>query len=128
MNLEPIVDAHHHIRNRAHVPWLNGPIQPRIFGEYAAIVRDYPVEEYLGDARGCGVTKSVYVQANWAPERALDESRWVQAQADRTGYPHAIVAYADLAAADVEHALEQQAGIRKVRGIRQQLHWHVNPL
>jgi hypothetical protein len=30
-------------------------MQPRIFGPYEPIRRDYPIEEYLDDVRGCGV-------------------------------------------------------------------------
>jgi predicted TIM-barrel fold metal-dependent hydrolase len=41
MSSAPIVDAHHHIWRRDAVPWLAGPPQPRIFGEYGALRRDY---------------------------------------------------------------------------------------
>ena len=43
----PIVDGHHHIWRQADLPWLIGPMQPRIFGPYEPIRRDYPIEEYL---------------------------------------------------------------------------------
>ena len=33
-----IVDAHHHIWRQMDLPWLMGPMQPRIFGPYEAIV------------------------------------------------------------------------------------------
>lgn len=123
----PVIDAHHHIWRQADLPWLKGPMVPRIFGPYEPIRRDYGIEEYLADIAGLGVTKSIYVQANWAPERALDEARWVQSVADRTGWPHGIVAYADLMAEDVRPALDRLAQIPLVRGIRMQLHWHGNP-
>ena len=74
----PVIDAHHHIWRQADLPWLSGPMLPRIFGPYEPIRRDYPIEEYLADIVGTGVVKSVYVQANWAPERAEDEVAWVQ--------------------------------------------------
>ena len=123
-----IIDAHHHIWRRADLPWLTGPMQPRIFGPYEPIRRDYPIEEYLADIEGSGVTRSVYVQANWAPERALDEAAWVQATADEHGWPRAIVAYADLTAPDVRPQLDRLAGLPLVRGIRQQMHWHENEM
>src|SRR5690606_23020803 len=88
-----IIDAHHHIWRQADLPWLLGPSQPRIFGDYEPIKRDYPIEEFLADIAGTGVEKSVYVQANWAPNWAADEAAWVQETADRTGWPHAIVGY-----------------------------------
>lgn len=50
-----------------------GPEQPRIFGPYAPIRRDYPIGEFLGDIARTGIEKSVYVQTNWAPERFEDE-------------------------------------------------------
>ena len=80
----PIIDAHHHIWRQQDLPWLVGPMLPRIFGPYEPIRRDYPIEEYLADIADTGVEKSVYVQANWAPERAEDEVAWVQATADET--------------------------------------------
>lgn len=124
---QPVIDAHHHIWRQADLPWLVGPMLPRIFGPYEPIRRDYGIEEYLADIAGSGVAKSVYVQANWAPDRALDEAKWVQSEADRTGWPHGIVAYADLMAEDVRPELDRLAKVRLVRGIRMQLHWHDNP-
>jgi predicted TIM-barrel fold metal-dependent hydrolase len=122
------IDAHHHIWRQADLPWLVGPMQPRIFGPYEPIRRDYLIQEYLADIRGNGVTRSVYVQANWAPERGFDEAAWVQAVAAVHGWPHAIVAHADLTVPDVRPQLDRLAGVPLVRGIRQQLHWHENPM
>lgn len=121
-----IIDAHHHIWRQADLPWLLGPTQPRIFGAYDAIKRDYPIEEYLEDISGSGVEKSVYVQANWAPNWAEDEVAWVQETADRTGWPHAIVGYCDMAVPDARPALDKLAKYPLMRGIRQQFHWHEN--
>lgn len=125
---DPIVDAHHHIWRRADQPWLQGPTVPRIFGSYDAIKRDYPIEEYLGDLAGTGVVKSVYVQTNWARERAVEEVEWVQSIADRTGWPHAIVGFADLQSDGAPETMAAQSRSPLMRGIRQQLHWHENPL
>jgi predicted TIM-barrel fold metal-dependent hydrolase len=82
---QAIIDAHHHIWRRRDLPWLQGSMQPRIFGPYEAIRRDYPIGEYLADARLSGVEKSVYVQANWAKEHFADEAAYVQRAADETG-------------------------------------------
>ena len=73
-----IIDAHHHIWRRADLPWLSGPMRPRILGPYDAIRRDYVIGEYRDDIAGTEVTRSVYVQANWAPERFEDEVAWVE--------------------------------------------------
>lgn len=125
--MDRIVDAHHHIWRQRDLPWLEGPMLPRIFGPYEPIRRDYAIEEYLHDIEGSGIAQSVYVQANWAPARAVDEVAWVQAEADRAGFPHAIVGYADLRDPDVGAVLEAQARYPLLRGIRMQLHWHENP-
>ncbi len=122
----PVVDAHHHIWRQDDLPWLKGPMMPRIFGPYEPLRRDYPISEYLADIAGTGVEKSVYVQANWAPERAEDEVAWVQKAADESGWPHAIVGYADLTTKDVRPALDRVKKYPLMRGIRMQLHWHEN--
>jgi predicted TIM-barrel fold metal-dependent hydrolase len=121
-----IIDAHHHIWRQADLPWLMGPMQPRIFGPYEPIRRDYLIGEYLDDVAGIGVAKSVYVQANWAQQRFVDEAAWVQQVADDTGWPHGIVGYADLLVQDIRLALDSLAEFPLMRGIRMQLHWHEN--
>jgi predicted TIM-barrel fold metal-dependent hydrolase len=122
-----IIDAHHHIWRRADLPWLDGPMQPRIFGPYEAIRRDYPIGEYLADIAGCGVTRSVYVQANWAKDRFEDEVAYVQQAADETGFPQGIVGYADFLANDVRPQCDRLTKYRGMRGLRMQLQWHENP-
>ena len=82
MQAIPTIDGHHHIWRLADLAWLSGPQVPRIFGPYAPICRDYPVEEYLTDTQGCNVVKSVYVQTNWPAGRSYDEARWVQSVSD----------------------------------------------
>ncbi|HWK63856.1 MAG TPA: amidohydrolase family protein [Rhizobiaceae bacterium] len=124
----PIVDAHHHIWRQADLPWLQGPMVPRIFGPYEPIRRDYSIEEFLADISGLGVQRSVYVQTNWAKSRAVEEVAWVQSVAENHGWPHAIVGYADLLDEDVGKTLEHQARFSLMRGVRMQLHWHENEM
>ena len=121
-----IIDAHHHIWRKNDLPWLRDELQPRIFGEYASIRRDYPIEEYLADIQAQSVEKSVYVQTNWTPSDGVKEVAWVQSVADRSTHLNAIVGYADLGSAKVEETLAQQRQFTRFRGIRQQLHWHTN--
>jgi predicted TIM-barrel fold metal-dependent hydrolase len=99
-------------------------MQPRIFGPYESIRRDYSIGEFIADAAPCGVSQSVYVQANWAPAAYIDEVRWVDEVHGASGWPQAVVAYADLTAADFESRLERLSEFPIVRGIRMQLHWH----
>jgi predicted TIM-barrel fold metal-dependent hydrolase len=123
-----IIDAHHHIWRQADIKWLQGPQQPRIFGEYGALQRDYLIDEFLRDLDGSNVVKSVYVQANWPVERSVDEVAWVQSVADRHGFPHGIVGYADLASPHVGEMLDLMLAFKNFRGIRQQIHWHEKTL
>lgn len=123
-----IVDAHHHIWRQSDLPWLSGPMQPRIFGPYEPIRRDYSIKEYLDDIAGAGVIRSVYIQTNWTNHCFEDETKWVQQTTDQHGWPHAIVAYADFAVDDVRPQLDRLANYPLVRGVRMQLHWHENPL
>jgi predicted TIM-barrel fold metal-dependent hydrolase len=124
----PIVDAHHHIWRQADLPWLIGSMQPRIFGPYEAIRRDYAIEEFRADLADSGVVRSVYVQTNWPKQRFEDEVVWVERTAEAAGWPHAIVAYADFSVPDVRPQLDRLARHKLVRGVRMQLHWHENPL
>jgi predicted TIM-barrel fold metal-dependent hydrolase len=123
-----IVDAHHHIWRQADLSWLSGPMQPRIFGPYEPIRRDYSVTEYLDDIAGSDVLRSVYVQTNWPNDRFESEAAWVQQTANENGWPHALVAYADFSVDDVHPQLDRLARYPLVRGARMQLHWHENPL
>jgi predicted TIM-barrel fold metal-dependent hydrolase len=123
----PTIDAHHHIWRLNDLQWLSGPPVPRIFGPYQPICRDYSIEEYRADLVGCDIVKSIYVQTNWPAGRSYDEAQWVQSVSDRTGWPHANVAHADLADPDVGAQIRRLAKLPATRGIRQQLHWHRNP-
>lgn len=121
------VDAHHHLWRQADLPWLSGPMRPRIFGPYEPIRRNYLGTEYGSDVAPAGFTSSVYVQANWPLDRSVAEVRWVHQQHEETGWPTAIVGSADLF---TENAREVFTAQRKatplMRGTRLQLHWHKN--
>lgn len=122
-----MIDSHHHIWRQRDLPWLRGPEQPRIFGEYGTIRRDYLIEEYLADIQRTGIEKSVYVQANWAPEEFENEVAWVSSVAESSGWPHAVVGYADFTRPDLPGQLAALTKYPLMRGIRQQFHWHRNP-
>ncbi|MGI8334537.1 amidohydrolase family protein [Actinomadura scrupuli] len=122
------VDAHHHIWRMADVPWLGGETVPRIFGPYEPIRRDYPVEEYAAEATACGISASVYVQANWPLDRSVDEVRWLRDVHAETGWPMAVIGSADLFDPGAAAVLRRQAELTPlVRGTRLQLHWHERP-
>ena len=125
--MQPVIDSHFHIWRRDDLPWLNGPMVPRIFGPYEPIRRDYPITEYRGELEGLDVAKAVYVQTNWAKADFETEAAWVSDTARQTGWPHAIVAYADMAVEDVRPQLDRLRNYPLVRGVRMQLHWHDVP-
>lgn len=118
-----IVDAHIHIW-RKEDPGLLTINKPHFIGNYEAIRRDYTITHLLSDASGAAVKKFVYVQTNWAEDRSLEETRWVQKVADEHGYPNAIVGYADLRAPNVEQMLRKQIESPLFRGTRTTLNWH----
>ena len=91
-----IVDAHHHIWRKDRTPWLDGPTAPRIFGDYAAIRRDYGIDEFAADATPSGVAASVYVQVNLAPGDEIWEVEWAAAEGRKRNLVNAVVAFADL--------------------------------
>jgi predicted TIM-barrel fold metal-dependent hydrolase len=105
-------------------------MQPRIFGPYEPIRRDYPIAEYLADLAGTGVEASVYCQTNWPAKGELAEVEWVDAEAKKSdGILKGMTAYCNLLAEDAPEMLAAEAKASKlVRGIRMQLHWHQNPL
>ncbi|TIP78974.1 MAG: amidohydrolase, partial [Mesorhizobium sp.] len=125
--MQKAIDAHFHIWRREDQPWLRGPMVPRIFGPYEPIRRDYPIEEFLADQQGSGVEKAVYVQTNWAKEDFETEVAFLQKTADETGWPHAIVGYADMTVDDVRHQIDRLVKYKLLRGVRMQLHWHETP-
>lgn len=116
----PKIDPHHHLwdLDNNDYPWLQGPVQPRMYGDYGAMCKNYLIADYLRDISPHSVVKSVHVQANWNQNDPVAETRWCQAIADAHGFPHGIVAHANLAAEDVEEVLLAHRAFSNVRGIR----------
>jgi len=117
----PIVDAHQHFwdpRVNYH-PWLCDatPIAFR-YGDYAALRRPYLPADFLADARGHAVVKTVYVETEWDPHDPLGETAWVERLRRDTGFPSVMVAQAWLDRDDAHAVLERQAAFAFVRGIR----------
>lgn len=124
MNTIGAVDAHHHLWDLQvrHYSWLHTNPAGDPFPDFAEICRDYTIEHYRADIADRAIVKSVHLQAEHDPDDPIRETAWLQAIADdpnSAGFPHAIVAGADLARTDVERVLEAQAGFANVRGIRQ---------
>ncbi len=127
IDVHDVVDAHLHVWRLADLPWLHGPMVPRIFGAYEAIRRDYPITEYLDDARPAGIGAAVYVQPNWPLERSVEEVRWVHGVHERSGWPHAVIGSAAMFDPGARTVFERQRDISPLmRGTRLQLHWHTD--
>jgi predicted TIM-barrel fold metal-dependent hydrolase len=124
----PAIDTHHHIWRRADIGWLADPPIPRMFGDYFGIRRDYGVEEWMNDIVPQGFTKSVHVTAMWGPGKELEETRWLQATADKHGFPHGIVCNANLSDPGVEALLKEQLKFPNMRGVRNMLYWDKEPV
>ena len=116
----PKIDAHHHLWDLEHndYPWLRESGGTRMYGDYDAMRRNYLIDHFLSDSGPHGIVKSVHVQANWNPQDPVGATRWVQSVADQHGFPHAIVAHANLADADVEDLLSAHRESPNLRGIR----------
>jgi predicted TIM-barrel fold metal-dependent hydrolase len=115
-----IIDAHHHLWDleRHDYPFLR-PETVHPVGDLTPICRNYQVEDFLADAVGLELVKSVHLQAEMTDP--VQETAWLQAVADDPagrGFPHAIVAYADLADPGVETVLERHCAHPNMRGIR----------
>ena len=126
----PIIDAHHHLYDLDHYryPWLQDGVKPIVFGDYSAICKNYLIEDFLADCRGHNVVKSVHLDVGFDPADPVGETRWLQSLADRHGFPHGIVGYADLAKPDVGVVLEGHRQFENFRGIRQSLNYHPDPV
>ncbi len=130
MNKLPFVDAHVHLWDLDHLryPWLTPPFAddgPN--GSVEAIAKTYRLEDYRADAGDWDVRGIVHIDAGAAPDAALDETRWLQAMADRDGMPNAIVGFADLSDPQVNTVLAAHAAHPNVRGIRHIVNWHADP-
>jgi predicted TIM-barrel fold metal-dependent hydrolase len=117
----PIVDAHQHFWDleRNYLPWLcdKTPV-PFRYGDYSALRRNYLPRDYLRDAAGHHVVKTVHVETEWDPQDFVGETTWLQEIIAATGFPHAIVAGARLDDPEVEAVLAGHARFPQVRCIR----------
>ena len=118
------VDAHVHFYDMQHPELFYGHWQPdadppvigkqmRKLGE-----RNFLAEDFIEITRASNVTKAVHVQAAIGSKDPVKETEWLEEAAERTGFPHAIVAHADLRAPDVEAVLERHCEFPRMRGVR----------
>lgn len=127
-----IVDPHVHLwdLSRARYGWLQDePLPNNPAGDMSGIAhRNYLLKDYLADAGAWRIDKIVHVEAGQPIGAQLGETEWLQAMADDGGYPQGIVAGADMLDPDLDALLEAHAAHANVRGIRQIVCWHADPL
>jgi predicted TIM-barrel fold metal-dependent hydrolase len=119
----PFVDTHVHYIDlkdpTLHYSWLQPDWLHPVLGDIDGLkVLKYTAEHYVAETRFQNVTKCVHVQAALGIADPVVETRWLQEQADRTGFPHGIVAHCDLASADAEETIERHLQYANLRGIR----------
>ena len=118
------VDTHFHLWDLDHPDLYYAFLQPDFvhpqLGERLDALKraNYLVEDYIAETRDSNVVKAVHVQAALGIEDPVKETEWLQAAADRTGFPHAIIAYANLKDPRVEEQLARHCEYPNVRGIR----------
>eukprot|EP01104_Vermistella_antarctica_P004667 TRINITY_DN15089_c0_g1_i1.p1 TRINITY_DN15089_c0_g1~~TRINITY_DN15089_c0_g1_i1.p1 ORF type:complete len:348 (-),score=55.16 TRINITY_DN15089_c0_g1_i1:22-1020(-) len=134
----PIIDAHHHLwdLDGHKYLWIKGPDQIKdqhcYVKDWETIRHSYLVDEYkteFTNKDGPGsvrfqLTKSVHVQCNCS-DGPLEEATYLQKYGDDSGFPNAIVAFADLAKPldELEPLLADLTSLNNVRGIRQMLNY-----
>jgi predicted TIM-barrel fold metal-dependent hydrolase len=123
-----IADPHHHLWDlERHVyPWLRDPVD-HFAGDYTDIRKTYVVKDFLADAKGLDLAKSVHLQAEFDhAEDPVKETAWLTEVHDEPaskGLPSAIVGFADLLAPDADDVLARHAAYPLVRGIRYMLNY-----
>ncbi len=119
----PFIDTHFHLHDlknpKLKYAWLEWDAIHGYLGNIDAIKPiHYWIEDYIAEIRFANVPKAIHVQAALGIKDPTEETRWLQAFADKTGYPHGIIAECHLQDADAEAVLEQQVQFKNVRGIR----------
>lgn len=124
MNKLDFVDAHAHFYDMQHPElfyghWQPGEPHPKLGMQMQKLAeRNYFAEDYIMETRNANVTKVVHIQAAIGSKDPVKETEWLQEAASRTGFPHAIVAYADLRDPNIQETLERHTEYPNMRGIR----------
>lgn len=118
------VDTHVHFWDLSHPDlryvWLEPEFVHPQLGDITPVKQPrYGADEFVAETRFANVTKAVHVQAAIGSADPVDETRWLEAAAERTGIPTAIIADARLSDPDVGATLDAHAAASsRLRGIR----------
>jgi len=119
----PFIDTHVHYWDLKHPTlrwvWLEPDFVHPLMGDIDGLRRlRFTADDFLASTRFTEVAKVIHVQAALGSPDPVEETAWLDAMADRTGAPAAIVAEAWLARPGVEAQLERHAQFPRLRGIR----------
>ena len=120
----PFTDAHVHFYDARepalHYNWLlpEAPPDP-ILGDHSCIKSQrFWADDFIQQTRMHNVECVIHAECTQGIEDPVEETRWLQAFADRLGVPHGIIAQSSLSAATAEEELERHAAYANLRGIR----------
>jgi predicted TIM-barrel fold metal-dependent hydrolase len=119
----PFVDTHFHLHDMKHPKLRYGWLEPEATHGFLTDTdplkaQRYRIKDYLAETRFANVPKAIHVQAAVDTPDPVAETEWLQAFADETGYPNAIVAECHLARPDAAKVLDRHLAFANVRGIR----------
>jgi predicted TIM-barrel fold metal-dependent hydrolase len=119
----PFVDTHVHFydfsRDDLRWAWLEPDFIHPVLGNIDGIkARRFIADEFIAETRFANVSKMIHVQAALGSENPVNETAWLQEMADRTGFPHGIIAECHLADDDYAEVLERHSQFANMRGVR----------
>lgn len=126
-----VVDAHVHFwrLDLGNQPWLENP-QPNLLGDYSPMAHDFGPADLLAAAGNVEIAAAVHIEADAVDP--VTETEWLAGlpgHAECADLPSALVVGADLSAPDARDVLARQiAASDRVRGVRQILNVHADPL
>jgi predicted TIM-barrel fold metal-dependent hydrolase len=119
----PFVDTHFHLhdlkRPELRYVWLERDWVHPLLGDIDPLKsQHYWIQDFIAESRFSYVTKAVHVQAALGTSDPVSETKWLQALADKFGYPQALIAECHFDQPDAQSVLERQVQYENVRGIR----------
>ncbi|MEP6563553.1 MAG: amidohydrolase family protein [Mesorhizobium sp.] len=126
----PIIDAHHHLWDLGlgRHPWLAATAGERGgLGELGPLRQNYLPEDYARDASRHNVAATVHIEAGWASDDCISETRWLETLDKSRGVAARYVVHVPLADRQAPALIEAQAAFERVVGVRDILSWDPDP-
>ena len=117
------VETHVHLWDLRHpkvtYDWLGPDAEfSQVGPDFDDLKRDYLADDFVAETRAANVTRAVHVQAALGTADPADETEWLQAESERTGFPHAAVVYVELGLPSAQAELERHLRYPVTRGVR----------